>query len=63
MGVANHTVLIALAAVFFLPIVMIVLIALTTKRQALTLAQWPRPFRWSNFSDVFRESHSSSTWN
>ena len=63
-GVANHTVLIALAAVFFLPIVMIVLTALMTERQALTPALWPRPFRWSNFSDVFREIPLLKyTWN
>ena len=55
MGVANHTVLIAVSAVFLLPVVLIVLTALMTDRQALTPALWPRPFRWSNFSDVFRE--------
>ena len=56
--------LIALAAVFFLPIVMIVLTALMTERQALTPALWPRPFRWSNFSDVFREIPLLKyTWN
>lgn len=55
MNVANHTVLIALAAVFLLPVVFIVLTALMTDRQALTPAIWPRPFRWTNFSDVFRD--------
>lgn len=55
MSVANHAVLIALGAVFLLPVVFIVLTALMTDRQALTPAIWPRPFRWTNFSDVFRD--------
>jgi multiple sugar transport system permease protein len=55
MSVANHAVLIAVSAVFLLPVVFIVLTALMTDRQALTPAVWPRPFRWTNFSDVFRD--------
>ena len=54
-SVANHTLLIALSAVFLLPIVLIVLTALMTDRQTLTPALWPDPFRWSNFTDVFRD--------
>ena len=53
MAVASHTVLIALSAVFLLPIVFIVLTALMTDGQALTPELWPRPFEWSNFPEVF----------
>lgn len=54
MAVANHAVLIALSAMFLLPFVFVVLTALMTDRQALSAAIWPRPFRWSNFVEVFR---------
>lgn len=54
MAVANHTVLVALSAMFLLPFVFVVLTALMTDRQALSAAIWPRPFRWSNFVEVFR---------
>jgi len=54
MAVANHTVLIALSAMFLMPFVFVVLTALMTDRQALSAAIWPRPFRWSNFLEVFR---------
>lgn len=54
-SVANHTVLIALSAVFLLPVVLILLTSLMTDRQALTPSLWPRPFQWSNYSDVFRD--------
>ena len=54
MAVANHTVLIALSAMFLMPFVFVVLTALMTDRQALSAAIWPRPFQWSNFVEVFR---------
>jgi multiple sugar transport system permease protein len=64
MTVANHTVLIALAAVFLLPVMFIVLTALMSGRQSLTPAIWPRPFHWSNFSDIFeRLPLLRYTWN
>jgi multiple sugar transport system permease protein len=53
--VANHTVLIAVSAVFMLPILFIVLTSLMTDGQALTPAMWPRPFRWDNYPEVFRQ--------
>ncbi len=53
-AVANHTVLVALSAMFLMPFVFVVLTALMTDRQALSAAIWPRPFRWSNFLEVFR---------
>jgi multiple sugar transport system permease protein len=55
MGVANHTILIAVSAVFLLPITFIVLTALMTDRQSLTPAIWPRPFQWNNFSEIFEQ--------
>jgi multiple sugar transport system permease protein len=54
--VADHSILIALAIVFLLPIVFIALTALMTDGQALTPAIWPRPFQWSNFVEVFRQA-------
>ena len=54
--VADHSILIALAIAFLLPIVFIALTALMTDGQALTPAIWPRPFQWSNFVEVFRQA-------
>jgi len=53
-AVADHAMLIAVAAVFLMPLLFVVLTALMTTRQALTPEIWPRPFKWSNFADVFR---------
>ncbi len=55
MAVANHTVLIALGAVFLLPVVFIVLTSLMTNDQVLTPNVVPNPVRWSNYSEVFRQ--------
>ncbi len=64
MTVANHAVLIALAAVFLLPVMFIVLTALMSGRQSLTPAIWPRPFHWNNFADIFaRLPLLRYTWN
>lgn len=54
MAVANHTVLIAVSAVFLLPLLFVSLTALMSTDQALTPQLWPRPFVWSNFVEVFR---------
>lgn len=54
MAVADHTILIAVSAILLMPMVFVVLTALMIDRQALTPQIWPRPFQWSNFSDVFR---------
>ena len=51
--VANYSLLIAFAAAFLAPFVFITLTALMTDTQALSTDLWPRPFEWSNFSDVF----------
>jgi multiple sugar transport system permease protein len=55
-AVADHSILIGLAIVFLAPIAFIALTALMSDQQALTPALWPRPFRWSNFVDVFRQA-------
>jgi multiple sugar transport system permease protein len=56
LSVANHSILIAAAIAFLAPIVFIALTALMTNGQALSPDLWPRPFRWSNFLDVFRQA-------
>jgi multiple sugar transport system permease protein len=53
LSVANHAVMIAVAMIFLLPVVFIVLTALMTDRQVLGANLWPNPFRWSNFTEVF----------
>jgi multiple sugar transport system permease protein len=58
-GVANYSLLIAVAAVFLAPFVFITLTALMTDRQALSTHLWPEPFRWGNFADVF---HTAPIW-
>ena len=52
-SVGNHALAIAVAVVFLMPFVFIVLTALMTNRQALTSHLWPHPFHWANFKDVF----------
>lgn len=56
LAVANHSILIAAAIAFLAPVVFITLTALMTNGQALSPELWPRPFRWSNFLDVFRQA-------
>ena len=55
-AVADHSVLIAAAALFLLPFVFIVLTAMMTNDQALSSRLWPHPFRWHNFVDVFTQA-------
>jgi multiple sugar transport system permease protein len=55
-AVANHSLLIAAAIAFLAPVVFITLTALMTNNQALSADLWPRPFRWSNFTDVFHQA-------
>jgi multiple sugar transport system permease protein len=52
-SVGNHAVMIAVATIFLLPVVFIVLTALMTDQQVLSANLWPNPFRWSNFTEVF----------
>jgi multiple sugar transport system permease protein len=51
-AVADHSILIALAAAFLAPIVFIALTALMTNEQALSSNLWPHPFRLSNFKEA-----------
>jgi multiple sugar transport system permease protein len=55
-ALADHSLLIAVAAVFVAPVVFIGLTALMTNEQALSAKLWPQPFEWSNFVDVFQRS-------
>jgi multiple sugar transport system permease protein len=55
-AVANHSLLIAAAIAFLAPVAFITLTALMTNNQALSADLWPRPFRWSNFTDVFHQA-------
>ena len=55
MTVGNHAVMIAVATIFLLPVVFIVLTALMTDQQVLSANLWPNPFRWSNFTEVFHK--------
>src|SRR5947199_7009057 len=54
--IADHSVLIALALMFLLPFVFIVLTGFMTDRQALTSNLWPQPFHLGNFSKVFNQA-------
>jgi multiple sugar transport system permease protein len=58
-AVADHSLLIAAAALFLAPVVFVTLTALMTNEQALSPRLWPDPFQWSNFTEVF---HSSPLW-
>jgi multiple sugar transport system permease protein len=63
-AVGNHALLIALAAMFAVPVVFILLTALMTDQQALSPHLWPRPFQWSNFVEVWhRAPLLRYTWN
>ena len=53
-AVANHSLLIATAAIFLAPFIFIVLTAVMTNNQALSSHLWPHPLRLRNFVDVFR---------
>jgi len=53
--VANHTVAIALTAVFVLPLFFVVTTSLMTQQQALTHDLIPHPFQWRNYLDIFKE--------
>ena len=55
-AVAEHSLLIAAAAAFILPVVFVVLTSLMTDRQALSTRLWPAPFQWDNYVDVFNKS-------
>ena len=51
--VTSHTLLIAFALAFILPMVFVVLSSLMTNDQVLSADFWPRPFQWSNYPEVW----------
>jgi multiple sugar transport system permease protein len=51
--IASHAVLIAVSAVFFVPMIFILLTSVMTDVQANTPALWPNPFRFANYTDIF----------
>ena len=53
LSVANHSVAIALAIMFLLPFVFILLTSVMTKQQALSPHLWPHPFDVSNYRQIF----------
>jgi multiple sugar transport system permease protein len=53
-AVGDHALLIAVGAMFLMPLVFVVLTALMSNRQALSAEMWPETFQWSNFARVFR---------
>jgi multiple sugar transport system permease protein len=53
--VANHSVAIALAAAFLLPLFFVVTTSLMSQQQALTHDLIPHPFQWRNYLDIFQE--------
>jgi multiple sugar transport system permease protein len=52
-AIADHSVLIATAVIFLLPVVFILLTSLMTNEQALSPRLWPEPFQWDNYTKVF----------
>jgi multiple sugar transport system permease protein len=52
-AIADHSLLIATAVIFLLPVVFIVLTSLMTNEQALSPRLWPEPFQWDNYTKVF----------
>jgi multiple sugar transport system permease protein len=52
--VGNHAILIAIAAIFLIPFVFVLLTSLMTSDQSLTSDMWPHPFAWGNYVEVFR---------
>jgi multiple sugar transport system permease protein len=58
-SVAEHSLLIAAATAFILPVVFVFLTSLMTDHQALSTRLWPAPFQWDNYVDVF---HKSPLW-
>jgi multiple sugar transport system permease protein len=51
--IGSHAVLIAVSAVFFVPMIFILLTSVMTDAQANTPKLWPDPFRFANYPDIF----------
>jgi multiple sugar transport system permease protein len=54
--IADHSLLIAAAIAFLAPFAFMVMTALMTDAQSLSPDIWPKPFHWSNFTDVFHQA-------
>jgi multiple sugar transport system permease protein len=54
-AIAEHSVLIAISLAFLLPVVLMILTALMSDRQALSPKLIPDPWQWGNFTKVFSE--------
>ena len=53
LAVADHAVLIALSAIFLVPLIFMILTSFMTDNQAITPEIWPQPFQPKNYADVF----------
>jgi multiple sugar transport system permease protein len=51
--IRSHTVLILVSALFFVPLIFVVLTSVMTDQQANTSNLWPQPFVPGNYGDVF----------
>jgi multiple sugar transport system permease protein len=55
-AIADHSLLIAAAIAFLAPFAFMVMTALMTDAQSLSPDIWPKPFHWSNFTEVFDQA-------
>ena len=55
-SIADHSLLIAAAIAFLAPFAFMVMTALMTDAQSLSPDIWPKPFHWSNFTEVFDQA-------
>jgi multiple sugar transport system permease protein len=55
-AIADHSLLIAAAIAFLAPFAFMVMTALMSDAQSLSPDLWPKPFQWSNFTDVFDQA-------
>jgi multiple sugar transport system permease protein len=62
LSVANHSLAIAVALMFLLPFVFIVLTSLMTARQSLSASLWPHPIQLSNYVEIFRVQPQLLRW-
>jgi multiple sugar transport system permease protein len=54
--IADHSLLIAGAIAFLAPFAFMVMTALMSDAQSLSSDLWPKPFHWSNFTEVFNQA-------
>jgi len=60
--VALHSFAVALALLFVLPFVFVMLTGVLTDQQSLTREYWPQPFAWHNLVDVWHTPGFSTWW-